>query len=755
MSQTEEVQKWPRISVITPSYNQGRYLEACIESVHGQGYPNLEYIIMDGGSQDGSVEIIRKYEKHLTYWQSQPDEGQYHAINEGFRRSTGEIMTWLNSDDMFHPDAFRKVAEIFQQRPEVEWVMGRPNGFNEQGEQAWIFDYLPRWSREKYLNREYKNPYIQQEGTFWRRSLWVQAGATLDTQWDLAGDLELWARFFRHALLYTLDAMLAGYRSQPRQKAQLFLAEYHEEAERIIDREVALYQGGSFPGLLPAPEPIIPAVSPAILPNKRGFNILLADPVDVRLRQILRDYLDAFTEEDDVALHVLGLSQLEAVQAAILETLDERGLDPDHVPDVSLLDLDWRPEHCDEVELLVGAPEFVIDAREQGLPAFMETTAERLRLARAEFKEVDWALCPLTLDTTAAERWLLTEPAHWETALRIFLERAGDSSDVALLIRVRPGTSSDLQDAIAEWLIRHGHDLDAIPDVLLIDEPKAMGAALFRHATAWIDTGEARGRAMAQALGVRAIPLHAPAIITERHPLVSVLVSTYNAEGFIRGCLANLEAESLAADMEILVIDSGSEQNEGEIVREFQRRYDNIHYLRTERESVYQAWNRGIRMARGTYITNANTDDRRRRECTETLVRALEAQPDKVLAYGDSIVTCTPNQTFETCSHDDYLNWPDFDRLTLLQYCYCGPHPVWKRSLHADLGYFDETYRCAADYEFWLRAAQKYEFIHVPRLLGAYWLDDSTVSRRGDLPIIEANAIKRAYQIKYLAAGLV
>jgi glycosyltransferase involved in cell wall biosynthesis len=100
----------PKISIVTPSFNQGEFLEECIDSVLSQNYPNLEYIIMDGGSTDISILIIKKYEKYLTYWQSQPDGGHYAALNQGFNKTTGEIMAWLNSDDKYHPNAFFKVA---------------------------------------------------------------------------------------------------------------------------------------------------------------------------------------------------------------------------------------------------------------------------------------------------------------------------------------------------------------------------------------------------------------------------------------------------------------------------------------------------------------------------------------------------------------------------------------------------------------------------------------------------------------------
>jgi GT2 family glycosyltransferase/glycosyltransferase involved in cell wall biosynthesis/Flp pilus assembly protein TadD/predicted O-methyltransferase YrrM len=232
--------------------------------------------------------------------------------------------------------------------------------------------------------------------------------------------------------------------------------------------------------------------------------------------------------------------------------------------------------------------------------------------------------------------------------------------------------------------------------------------------------------------------------------LVSAIVSTYNSERFIRGRLEDLEAQTIAGRMEIIVVDSGSQQNERAIVEEFQKRYTNIRYIRTpKRETVYQAWNRGIREARGKFITNANTDDRLRKDCIETLVKALQADSGKPLAYGDSIVTVEPNEIFDTAAIHSYLRWPDFDRTMLLEYCYVGPHPLWRKVLHDEIGYFDERYQCAADYEFWLRASMRYEFIHVPELLGLYWLNEETVSRKGDLPILEARQIQADYRKRF------
>lgn len=124
--------KWPKISIVTPSYNQGQFIEETIVSVLEQDYPNLEYIIIDGGSTDNTIEIVRKYEKHLTYWHSKPDKGQTDAINQGFEMATGDIFNWINSDDYYLPESLQKVATLFKENEHVMSVSGREIRIDEQ-----------------------------------------------------------------------------------------------------------------------------------------------------------------------------------------------------------------------------------------------------------------------------------------------------------------------------------------------------------------------------------------------------------------------------------------------------------------------------------------------------------------------------------------------------------------------------------------------------------------------------------------------
>lgn len=234
--------------------------------------------------------------------------------------------------------------------------------------------------------------------------------------------------------------------------------------------------------------------------------------------------------------------------------------------------------------------------------------------------------------------------------------------------------------------------------------------------------------------------------------LASAIVSTYNAEQFIEGCLKSLINQTLYKknQLEIIVIDSNSPQNERVIIEKFQSRYKHIRYLKTEeRETVYQAWNRGIKMAAGKYVTNANTDDRLRADAIETLVNLLENNPDKAVTYGNSLVTNIANETFENNSAKDTLDWPDFDRNTMHSYCYIGPHPVWRKQLHDEFGYFDTSLKAAADWDFWLRIAQKYDFFHLNEYVGLYYLSNDTISQKGDLPILEAHYLRKKYKNIY------
>jgi hypothetical protein len=219
----------PRISVVTPSYNLARFLDACLHSVVSQGYPNLEYIVVDGGSTDGSVDIIKRYGEQLAYAVSEPDGGQYDALNKGFQRATGDILAWLNADDMYLPWTLSIVAEVFTAFPEVEWISSLyPLLWNRRG--------VPGDCRVRTAFGPGDMLAIQQESTFWRRRLWERVGGRLDTSLSLAADLELWARFWQVAPLHGVTVPLAGMRVHADQRSVRHQREIVAEAHAVLDR---------------------------------------------------------------------------------------------------------------------------------------------------------------------------------------------------------------------------------------------------------------------------------------------------------------------------------------------------------------------------------------------------------------------------------------------------------------------------------------------------------------------------------------
>jgi glycosyltransferase involved in cell wall biosynthesis len=192
---------------VTPSFNQALFLEQTLRSVLEQDYPNLEYIVIDGGSSDGSLEIIQKYADRLAYWQSQPDQGQTDAINQGFARASGEILAWLNSDDLLLPGAVSAAVRALQAHPEAAMVYGDALLINAEGKTIGKFPAAQTDYRK--LRRGYVH--IPQQASFFRADLWQQV-APLDVSFYFAMDYDLWVRLAALAPLVYVPELWAAFR---------------------------------------------------------------------------------------------------------------------------------------------------------------------------------------------------------------------------------------------------------------------------------------------------------------------------------------------------------------------------------------------------------------------------------------------------------------------------------------------------------------------------------------------------------------
>ena len=197
----------PLVSIVTPSFNQSEFLEATIQSVLEQDYSRIEYILMDGGSTDGSLDIIQRYADRLAFWLSEPDLGQTDAINKGFARSEGDILAWLNSDDLYDPWAVSEAVEFLSRNPEVGMVYGAAYYIDELGNV--IARYPARQTDYKRLRRGVAT--IPQQASFFRSKLWDQVGP-LDPSFYYAMDYDLWVRISARAPIAFVDTPWAKFR---------------------------------------------------------------------------------------------------------------------------------------------------------------------------------------------------------------------------------------------------------------------------------------------------------------------------------------------------------------------------------------------------------------------------------------------------------------------------------------------------------------------------------------------------------------
>lgn len=222
---------YPKISVVTPSFNQAAFLEETIRSVTSQGYPNLEYIVMDGGSTDGSVEIIRKHQEHIAFWRSERDAGQADALRQGFQRSTGGVLAYLNSDDTLEPGTIRMVGEYMTAHPDIDLVYGDMNLIDARGK--YLYTAHPLLDLRILV---YENPFVPQQAMFWRKDLYHRVGG-VNPDLRFAMDYELAMKFLLgKARVAKIHKVLANFRVHPAAKSSTIREVMHTEREEILSR---------------------------------------------------------------------------------------------------------------------------------------------------------------------------------------------------------------------------------------------------------------------------------------------------------------------------------------------------------------------------------------------------------------------------------------------------------------------------------------------------------------------------------------
>lgn len=228
----------PLMSIVTVVFNGEKYLEETIRSVINQTYDNVEYIIIDGGSTDDTIGIIKKYENKIDYWVSEGDEGMYDALAKGFSLCSGQIMAYINADDFYLPNAFSTVIDIFKKYEDIMWLASVPVSYNEFGQIIGV-DYLWGYHQNNIMQGLHcggnKLGFIQQESTFWRSRLLDNVDMKSLRQFRFAGDYYLWKQFAKFEKLYLVQSCLSGFRSHGSQLSNN-MEKYMEEFNKIKDR---------------------------------------------------------------------------------------------------------------------------------------------------------------------------------------------------------------------------------------------------------------------------------------------------------------------------------------------------------------------------------------------------------------------------------------------------------------------------------------------------------------------------------------
>jgi hypothetical protein len=227
------------ISIVIACYNAGEFIQETLHSIASQNYPDLELIVIDGASTDGTQEIIERYGDHISYYISDEDGGQYEAIQKGLSKAKGEVMAWLNADDIYMPWTLFTVGEIFATHPDVDWITGLPSFLSKRGQMTAIYGSPGSYPRTHIANGWFRGTlggYLQQESMFWRRSLWDKTGG-LDLSLRLAADFKLWTDFARHSDLVPVTVPLASFRKLPgQQRSSVGADRYEQEVEQVCEK---------------------------------------------------------------------------------------------------------------------------------------------------------------------------------------------------------------------------------------------------------------------------------------------------------------------------------------------------------------------------------------------------------------------------------------------------------------------------------------------------------------------------------------
>lgn len=526
----------PVTSIVVLTYNQVEVTRLCIESLF-QHTRDFELILVDNASTDDTVPYLKalaETHENVKLILNSINRGFAGGCNQGIAAATGRDVVLLNNDTIVTEGWLEGLIEA-SRTTGADIVGPRTNRIaGPQQVEAVSYDPLTLDGFDAFLKdwrlRPHANwPSMRVIGfcMFIRRHVLDVIGG-LDTAFGTGNyeDDDFCMRalvagfsivvtdavFIHHFGSATFKGQKIDYRATLERNWTLFKQKWG------LPESLPIEAGYWVDDLISQPfDPLrhtVPLYRPDVtareLPNRQAYNVVLANVTEPWLSRALRAYCDAFDEGESVTLHVLAGHDLERVQARVLDVLDEIGRDPTHIPDISLVDGPVSPlelpGYLRAADLVLASLQVAAGARDMGLPAFEDPTADLLRTARKEFGAVDWSATPVHLEEWTPKRWLVTSPS-WQKPLEAFLRVAPEVDPPALYMKPQSRDPEALLAEISEWIVANGNDPETVPDIVLLDVNTESELSLFRFASAWLDTGDARERAIAAALGLEIVGL--------------------------------------------------------------------------------------------------------------------------------------------------------------------------------------------------------------------------------------------------------
>lgn len=523
-------------SIVILTLNKLEVTRLCLDSVfrHSRGF---EVIVVDNGSTDGTVaylQALAAVHPNLKLVLNRINRGFAAGCNQGIAVAGGDYVLLLNNDTVVSDGWLDGLLAVAAQNgvglvgPRTNSIIG-PQIVENTGYDARTLEgfdsYAQTW-RETHRGQAWDTSRVIGFCMLIARDVIERIGG-LDTNFG-TGNFE--------DDDYCLRAMLAGFKI--RIANEVFIHHFGSVTfrdQQINYSDLMAKNWGLFKSKwgIPAtrrPEEGYQAVEllkvqfdsalhavpifasqgeMAELPDRRAYNVLLCEPDTARCSKAIRAYLEAFPEGTDVALHVLAPDRVEEVHGLILEVLEDLGCDPERIPDISLLNapsdaLDL-PAYLRSAQLVIGSQMVVEGARDMGIPAFKDPEPEGLRVALESFAQLNWRELSVPIVDAKPHRWLVATATNWEEPLADFLRSIRPDQPVSLLLQVPPNQSESTFEAVSDWLGGEGYDLDAIPDISILDSRECSTVALFKSATAVISSGDPLTRSIGEALGIRCV----------------------------------------------------------------------------------------------------------------------------------------------------------------------------------------------------------------------------------------------------------